>query len=372
MSAKITPDHLGRTAVVYVRQSTMSQVMGNLESQRRQYDLAGAAQNAGFVTVTVIDEDLGRSGSASAHRPGFERLVAMVCSGNVGAVYCENAHMKKNCARKSARGGRALLTGLMRCERCGRMMRVFYGQAKGHAHRYQCRGDDAHVGAGMCIGIGGLRIDRAVASPILEAVSDRAVEAALSRPIRWIDHARRLLRRSSCDRIVAPLVLDGAIDGTAFHAWVEQFLTPTLRVGDIVVAYNLSSHKVVGVREAIEARGARIMFLPAYSPDLNPIEQLFAKLKAVVRRIAPRSRDALFDALAHGLDQVDPDECANYLDGCGQSARKRSKGVALVMLGVRVKGLGRREQTDLAMGPALVAGRIGMWCIECRSAAVVL
>ena len=399
MSAKITSDHLGRTAVVYVRQSTMSQVMGNLESQRRQYDLAGAAQKAGFTTVTVIDDDLGRSGSGSSHRPGFERLVAMVCSGNVGAVYCieasrlarngrdwhhlidlcalagalvidpdgaydprlvndrlllglkgtmseyelsllrqrgiaardskarrgeyrfmlppgfcwseagkieidpdehvvemvrlvfakfrelgsarqvflwlrsadlkmpvvrrnidvykliwkapayhsvmqilhnplyagayafgrrtqrtrivdgrarkvsgfdkpredwnvllrdnhpgyiswqdyeanqrlllENAHMKKNCARKSARGGRALLTGLMRCGRCGRMMRVFYGQAKGHAHRYQCRGDDAHVGAGMCIGIGGLRIDRAVASQILEAVSDRAVEAAL-------------------------------------------------------------------------------------------------------------------------------------------------------------------------------------------------
>ena len=91
----------------------------------------------------------------------------------------ENAHMKKSCARKSARGGRALLTGLMRCGRCGRMMRVFYGQAKGHAHRNQCRGDDAHVGAGLCIGIGGLRIDRAVAACILEAVSGRAVEAAL-------------------------------------------------------------------------------------------------------------------------------------------------------------------------------------------------
>jgi DNA invertase Pin-like site-specific DNA recombinase len=91
MSAKITPDHLGRSAVVYVRQSTMSQVMGNLESQRRQYDLAGAAQSAGFAAVTVIDDDLGRSGSGSVHRPGFERLVAMVCSGNVGAVYCIEA-----------------------------------------------------------------------------------------------------------------------------------------------------------------------------------------------------------------------------------------------------------------------------------------
>uniref|UniRef100_UPI001FD9EA50 recombinase zinc beta ribbon domain-containing protein n=1 Tax=Bradyrhizobium sp. th-b2 TaxID=172088 RepID=UPI001FD9EA50 len=95
------------------------------------------------------------------------------------ALLLENAHMKKNCSRKSARGGRALLTGLMRCGRCGRMMRVVYGQAKGNAHRYQCRGDDAHVGAGLCIGIGGVRIDRAVALQILEAVSDRAVEAAI-------------------------------------------------------------------------------------------------------------------------------------------------------------------------------------------------
>jgi DNA invertase Pin-like site-specific DNA recombinase len=399
MSTRITPDHLGRIAVVYVRQSTMAQVTGNLESQRRQYDLAGAAKGAGFVSVTVIDDDLGRSASGSMQRPGFERLVALVCSGDVGAVYCieasrlarngrdwhhlidlcalagalvidpdgaydprlvndrlllglkgtmseyelslmrqrglaardakarrgehqfmlppgfcwseagsieidpdehvadtirlvftkfrelgsarqvflwlraadikmpvvlrnvdvyklvwkapayhsvmqilhsplyagayafgrraqrtrivdgrarktsgfrkpreewnvllhdhhpayiswqdyednqklilENAHMKKNCARKSARGGRALLTGLMRCGRCGRMMRVFYSMGKGNAHRYQCRGDDAHVGVGLCIGIGGVRVDRAIAWQILEAVSDRAVEAAI-------------------------------------------------------------------------------------------------------------------------------------------------------------------------------------------------
>ena len=100
MSANLTPDHLGRTAVVYVRQSTMSQVMGNLEGQRRQYDLAGAAQKAGFIAVTVIDDDLGRSGSGSTHRPGFERLVAMVCSGNVGAVYCIEA---SRLARKRGR-----------------------------------------------------------------------------------------------------------------------------------------------------------------------------------------------------------------------------------------------------------------------------
>jgi DNA invertase Pin-like site-specific DNA recombinase len=91
MSTKITPDHLCRAAVVYVRQSTMAQVTGNLESQRRQYDLAGAAEKAGFASVTVIDDDLGRSGSGSVQRPGFERRVAMVCSGDVGAVYCIEA-----------------------------------------------------------------------------------------------------------------------------------------------------------------------------------------------------------------------------------------------------------------------------------------
>jgi DNA invertase Pin-like site-specific DNA recombinase len=399
MNSKLTPDHRSRAAVVYVRQSTMSQVSGNLESQRRQYDLAGSAAAMGFASVTVIDDDLGRSGSGVVARPGFERLVALVCSGDVGAVFCieasrlarngrdwhhlidlcaltgalvidpdgtydprlvndrlllglkgtmseyelsllrqrglaardskarrgefrfmlppgfcwseagkieidpdehvadavrlvfskfrelgsarqvflwlrgaqikvpvilrnvehykiawkaaayhsvmqilhsplyagayafgrttqrtrvidgrarkttglkkarsewsvllqdhhpayiswkeyeenqtlllENAHMKKNCARKSARGGRALLTGLMRCGRCGRMMRVFYGSGKGNAHRYQCRGDDAHVGSGLCIGIGGVAVDRVVALQILDAVSDRAVEAAI-------------------------------------------------------------------------------------------------------------------------------------------------------------------------------------------------
>ena len=91
----------------------------------------------------------------------------------------ENAHMQSRTARKSARGGRALLTGLVRCGRCGRRMRVFYGTSSGHAHRYHCRGDDSHVGGWLCIGIGGVRIDRAVAAQILEAVSEHAVEAAI-------------------------------------------------------------------------------------------------------------------------------------------------------------------------------------------------
>jgi DNA invertase Pin-like site-specific DNA recombinase len=385
--------------VVYVRQSSLGQVTEHTESQRRQYALAEAARALGFVSVTTIDEDLGRSGSGLVERPGFQKLVASVCGGSIGAVFCieasrlarngrdwhhlvdlcavvgtllidhdgvydprlvndrlllglkgtmseyelnllrqrgleardakakrgelrfalppgycwdeggriemdpderiretirlifgkfaelgsarqvflwakaaalqlpvlqqspvgyrivwqppayhtvigvlqhpvyagayvfgrkgertrlvdglarktsshrkprqawnvlllnhhpgyisweqferhqqmlsENAHMQKRMARKSARGGRALLTGLVRCGRCGRMMRVFYGSRSGHAHRYQCRGDDGHVGAGLCIGIGGMRVDRAVAAQLLEAVSAHAVEAAL-------------------------------------------------------------------------------------------------------------------------------------------------------------------------------------------------
>jgi DNA invertase Pin-like site-specific DNA recombinase len=400
MHPKITPEHLGRGAVVYIRQSTMGQVAEHTESQRRQYALADSARTYGFASVTVIDDDLGRSGSGLVERPGFQKLVASVCSGSAGAVFCieasrlarngrdwhhlidlcalvgtlvidpdgtydprlvndrlllglkgtmseyelsllrqrgiaardskalrgelqfllppgycwneigqiemdpdervrgtirllfdkfqelgsarqvllwaqdqalqlpitrrnnssvckiewraaayhtvlqilrhpvyagayvfgrttqrtriadgrarktsghskpmtawnvllrdhhpgyiswdqyeanqklisENAHMQRRTERKSARGGRALLTGLVRCGRCGRTMRVFYGTQSGHAHRYHCRGDDSHVGGWLCIGIGGVRIDRAVAAQIVEAVSEHAIEAAI-------------------------------------------------------------------------------------------------------------------------------------------------------------------------------------------------
>lgn len=119
------------------------------------------------------------------------------------------------------------------------------------------------------------------------------------------------------DRIVAPLVLDGAINGRVFLAYVEQFLVPTLQPGDIVIADNLSSHKVGGVREAIEASGANLWFLPAYSPDLNPIEQAFAKLKALVRKAAPRTREALWQRVGLIVQQFKPTECANFLANSG-------------------------------------------------------
>ena len=124
------------------------------------------------------------------------------------------------------------------------------------------------------------------------------------------------------DRIVAPLVVNGAIDGEIFRAWVEQALAPTLVPGDIVVADNLSSHKVAGVREAIEACGGSIMFLPAYSPDLNPIEQFFAKLKAALRRLAPRSREALYRDVALTLSNIAAAECSNYLANAAYGQRR--------------------------------------------------
>jgi DNA invertase Pin-like site-specific DNA recombinase len=487
-------DHLCRAAVVYVRQSTMAQVTGNLESQRRQYDLAGAAEKAGFASVTVIDDDLGRSGSGSVQRPGFERLVAMVCSGDVGAVYCieasrlarngrdwhhlidlcalagavvidpdgaydprlvndrlllglkgtmseyelsllrqrgiaardskarrgeyrfmlppdfcwseagkieidpdehvvaairlvfakfaelgsarqvflwlrsvdlkmpvvlrntdvykliwkapayhsvmqilhnplyagayafgrraqrtrivdgrarkvsgfdkpreewnvllrdnhrgyiswqdyednqklllENAHMKKNCARKSARGGRALLTGLMRCGRCGRMMRVFYGMAKGNAHRYQCRGDDAHVGAGLCIGIGGVRIDRAVAWQILEAVSDRAVEAAI--------FASDQVERSRKEVVVAvERDLEGARYDASLASRRYELVDPAKRhvARELEARWNEALEHVAGLERRIEELSAMSATRPKI--DRARLLQLARDLPAV-------------------------------------------------------------------------------------------
>jgi transposase len=117
--------------------------------------------------------------------------------------------------------------------------------------------------------------------------------------------------------IVAPLVLDGPMTGPAFRAYVEQFLAPALAPGDVVVLDNLAAHKVEGVRQAIAAAGASVLYLPPYSPDLNPIEQLFAKLKALLRKAAARTKEALWRAIGHILATVPPSECANYLDHCG-------------------------------------------------------
>ena len=117
--------------------------------------------------------------------------------------------------------------------------------------------------------------------------------------------------------MTAPMILDGAMHGDAFLAYVEQVLVPTLAPGDIVVMDNLPAHKPTAVRHAIEAAGAELRFLPPYSPDFNPIENAFSKLKALLRKAVARTRDALWTAVADALDAFSPSECANYFTAAG-------------------------------------------------------
>lgn len=117
--------------------------------------------------------------------------------------------------------------------------------------------------------------------------------------------------------MTAPMVLDGPMNGPAFLAYVEQMLAPTLRQGDTVIMDNLPSHKVAGVRAAIVAKGARLLLLPPYSPDFNPIENAFSKLKALLRKAAARTIPDLWAAIADALPQFTPAECANYFTACG-------------------------------------------------------
>jgi transposase len=119
------------------------------------------------------------------------------------------------------------------------------------------------------------------------------------------------------DEIIAPCVFDGPMTGASFLAYVEQCLVPTLRSGDLVVMDNLACHKVAGVREALERAGATPLYLPAYSPDLNPIEQAFSKLKAALRKAAARTFEALVEAVADALTTYSAQECTNYLAHSG-------------------------------------------------------
>ena len=119
------------------------------------------------------------------------------------------------------------------------------------------------------------------------------------------------------DRLDAPCLFDGPINGERFRAYVEQFLVPALKPGDVVVLDNLGSHKGKAVRQAIRAAGARLVFLPKYSPDLNPIEQVFAKFKTLLRKADARTYDAVSDAAAATLAQYSANECAAYLRNAG-------------------------------------------------------
>lgn len=123
-----------------------------------------------------------------------------------------------------------------------------------------------------------------------------------------------------CDRIDAPWVIDGPINGELFTLYVKKVLVPTLAKGDIVILDNLGSHKGHAVRRAVRAAGAHLFFLPPYSPDLNPIEQVFAKLKHLIRKAAPRTVEATWRKAGELLDAFSPDECANYLRNSGYAS----------------------------------------------------
>ena len=119
------------------------------------------------------------------------------------------------------------------------------------------------------------------------------------------------------DRVDAPCVIDGPINGESFRTYVEQVLVPELRPGDIVVKDNLGSHKTPAIRQAIRAAGAKLFYLPAYSPDLNPIEQVVAKLKHLLRKAAERTKEAVWRRIGSLLDQFTPQECQNYIRNAG-------------------------------------------------------
>jgi transposase len=135
---------------------------------------------------------------------------------------------------------------------------------------------------------------------------------------RW--HTLTFLATLRADKIAAPCVMDGPINGRSFLAYVEQFLVPTLSPGDIVIMDNLGSHKGQAVRRAIRAAGAKLFFLPPYSPDLNPIEQVFAKLKTLLRKAAERTVEATWKRIGHLLNNFPPAECANYLANAGYAS----------------------------------------------------
>jgi transposase len=123
-----------------------------------------------------------------------------------------------------------------------------------------------------------------------------------------------------CNGLVAPWVLEGPMNGDAFRIYIEKVLAPTLSRGDTVVIDNLASHKVAGVREAIEAVGAKLLYLPPYSPDLNPIELAFAKFKTGLRKAAERTVDDLWRRIGNITDDFSPQECQNYLCHDGYAA----------------------------------------------------
>jgi len=165
-------------------------------------------------------------------------------------------------------------------------------------------------------------------------IDETWVKTNMTRLHGWAPRGRRLhakvphghwqtatfLTALRCDRIEAPCLLDGPINAKRFLAYAERFLIPNLKPGDIVVVDNLGSHRGKAVRRAIRKAGARLFFLPKYSPDLNPIEQVFAKLKTLLRKAEARTFEAIATAIAEILERFAPQECANYFRNSGYAS----------------------------------------------------
>ena len=145
---------------------------------------------------------------------------------------------------------------------------------------------------------------------------ERLVDAAPA--AHW--QSNTLLSAVRLDGVVAPMVLDGPVTGESFAGYVERSLVPELRPGDIVVMDNLPAHKGARVSEAIESAGCRLVYLPPYSPDLNPIEPMWSKVKSAVRKAASRTFDTLIDAVRDALRSVTPEDCEGYFEHCGYNA----------------------------------------------------
>jgi len=125
-------------------------------------------------------------------------------------------------------------------------------------------------------------------------------------------HANTMIAALRLDGPFAPCLFDGPMDGELFLAWVCQLLVPCLRKGDLVITDNLATHKIQGVRQAIESAGARLLYLPAYSPDFNPIEPMWGKVKACLCGLEPRTEEELFDAFACAIETVTPSDCEGF------------------------------------------------------------
>ena len=146
----------------------------------------------------------------------------------------------------------------------------------------------------------------------------RGERCRMSVPFGW--KTKTLVAALRWDRVDAPMTIDGALDGAEFLAYVEQVLAPTLSAGEMVLMDNVATHKVAGVKEAIEAKGAHVVYLPRYSPDFNPIEKPFSKIKTILERIAARTVDALDAAVGEALQSFTSQECMNYFASSGYDA----------------------------------------------------